>query len=247
MIFFIISTFIQASERDSKPIKKMHQSGFFYGFMLAHKNEIYQGVDDDFMALPVVGYKSDDLNILGPFISYNFFKSDFYEFSALMRYRYAGYKSSDSDNFKGMEDRNASLDIGLGFNYKVNNWSAKLDVVHDVIGSSNGLELKGNIGKTFYFGPIFVEPNLGLIYWDKSYVDYYYGVEAYESNSNRPEYAPNSTLNKKLGLNISTPIFFGGFTRLSIEQTWYGSEISKSPLTDSNNNLSAILTFSRFF
>jgi outer membrane protein len=244
---FLYSSIVQAEDELEKQPERKHQSGFFYGAMLGLNNEIYKGVDNDFTAFPVIGYRSDRFNFLGPFISYRLLKYGYYELNSNMRYRFAGYDESDSEVFNGMHDRDASLDLGLGLSYKQENWAGKFDVLHDVIGTSNGFELNSSIGKTFYFGPIFIEPNLGLSYWNNQYVDYYYGVEAFEVNSNRQEYKGDYALNKNLGLNISTPIFFGGFTRLSLEQTFYGSSIKKSPLTDTDTSFSLRLTFSRFF
>lgn len=249
-IFFLVS-FTHAEDGSDKnsersPERKP-QSGFFYGAMLGFNNEIYKGVDKDFTAFPVIGYRSDSFNFLGPLISYRLLKSGNYELKSIMRYRFAGYDDSDSDTFIGMNDRDASLDFGLGVSYKHDDWAAKFDVLHDVIGSSNGFELNGSIGKTFFFGPIFIEPNVAVSYWDNQYVDYYYGVEAYEANVNRLEYQGKYALNKKLGLNISTPIFLGGFTRLSLEQAFYATSISKSPLTDKDTSFRLRLTFSRFF
>jgi len=248
---FLLVSFTQAEDGSDKnsersPERK-HQSGFFYGAMLGFNNEIYKGVDSNFTAFPLVGYRSDRFNFLGPFISYRLLNSGNYELKSILRYRFAGYDDTDSDTFIGMDDRDSSLDLGLGISYKQEHWTAKFDVLHDVIGSSNGFELNGSIGKTFFFGPIFIEPNFGVSYWDNQYVDYYYGVEAYEANANRLEYQGKYALNKKLGLNISTPIFLGGFTRLSLEQAFYATSISKSPLTDKDTRFSLRLTFSRFF
>lgn len=226
---------------------RKHQSGFFYGAMLGYKTEIYKGVDNDFSAFPVVGYRSNNFNFLGPFISYRLLDHGPLEVNSILRYNFAGYDSSDSAFLNGMEDRDASLDLGIGLSYKKQHWAAKFDAQHDVIGNSNGFKLKASIGKTFYFGPIFVEPNLGLHYWDNQYVDYYYGVSVNEATSGREVYQGRYAINKKLGLNISTPIFFGGFTRLSLEQIWYDASIANSPLTDSDNSVNIRMTFSRFF
>ncbi len=243
----LISGFAYAEESSEKLTDRKPQSGFFYGAMLGFNNEIYQGVDNDFKAFPVIGYKSDRFNFLGPLISYTLLNVNHYALTSMMRYRFAGYDSSDSAIFEGMEDRKSSLDLGFGLSYKQDDWSTQIDVLHDVIGASNATEIKANIGRTFFWGPIFIEPNFGLSYWDNQYVDYYYGVEAEEATLEREFYTGKYSVNPKLGLNISTPIFFDGFSRLALEQTWYGSSVRRSPLAGKHANVSLRFTFSRFF
>ena len=253
-VFLLVSTFVYAEGYESKPTEIVHknsekkqQTGFFYGAMLAYKTDIYKGVNNDFMALPAIGYRGENINVLGPLVTYSLIKSEGIEFSSLLSYRFAGYDTSDSDVFNGMEDRDASLDFGFALSYKKDKWAARLGILHDIIGSSNGFEVAGSLGKTFYFGPIFVEPNVGVSYLDNQFVDYYYGVESFEATATRESYKGEFALNNKLGLNISTPIFFKGFTRLGLAHTWYDSSISNSPLTDDNSSFSARLTFTRFF
>lgn len=240
--------FENVTSMDSKkgPPRKP-QSGFFYGLLLGYKTEIYKGVDNDYSAFPVLGYRNDKVNFLGPFISYRLMQQDALEVTTLLRYNFAGYDSSDSTFLNGMDDRDPSLDFGLGLSYKEHHWTTKFNALHDVMGSSNGFELNASLGKTFYFGPIFIEPNVSLKYWDDQYVDYYYGVNSREAIAGRDAYFGRSALNKQLGLNISTPIFFGGFTRLTFEQVWYDNSISNSPLTDSDRSFNFRMTFSRFF
>lgn len=244
---FLISLVSKAEEMPQKPLAKKHESGFFYGAMLGLNTPIYRGVENDLLVVPVVGYKSDNFNFLGPMISYQFLGMGHYSFNAILRYNFSGYEESDSDIFSGMQDRDASLDFGFAVRYKKQNWAANVDIAHDVMNKSNGIVFKAGMGKTYYFGPIFVEPNVGLSYWDKQYVDYYYGVQANEARSDRAVYAGEYAVNQKLGINISTPILFGGFTRLSLEQIWYDASISNSPLTDTSKNVTIRMTFSKFF
>lgn len=249
--FFICSVFgysyAYAQDKDLGVKKRPTQYGFFYGVFAGYQQEIYKGLDNDLMALPAIGYRGEKLNILGPRISYKLFQQDELTLSALLQYRFAGYDASDSRFFDGMNDRDASLDAGFSFVYKQNDWSVSNTFSTDVLDNSNGSEINTQLGKTFYFGPIFVEPHIEVSYWDSHYVNYYYGVDELESSPQRNKYKGGSALNKKIGLNVSTPILFGGFTRLSINHTWYDSVISNSPLTESDSSFGARITFTRFF
>jgi outer membrane protein len=146
-----------------------------------------------------------------------------------------------------MEDRKPSLDFGLGMNYKKDSWKFEVSSSHDVLDRSNGAELSTKIGKTFRIGPVAIEPVIGLSYQDSKFVDYYYGVEASEANSSRPEYDGDAAINRTLGVTFSTAVFLGGFTRITIENEWLDSSLTDSPLTDTDTSLKLLYCFSRFF
>ena len=116
-----------------------------------------------------------------------------------------------------------------------------------IFNKSEGYEVKAKIGKAYRFGPVFFEPNLSINHLDKNHVDYYYGVRDFEVTQNRALYKGDSAINQSIGLSVSTPIFFGGFTQLAIDYTIYDSSITDSPLVDRDNNLSMRLLFSKFF
>jgi outer membrane protein len=84
-------------------------------------------------------------------------------------------------------------------------------------------------------------------YLDANHVDYYYGVAANEATTLRTAYEGKSAVNTSLGLTLAMPIFFGGFTSLSLNYNWVDSSISDSPLVDSDTSFSLTLIYSRFF
>ena len=92
-----------------------------------------------------------------------------------------------------------------------------------------------------------IEPKFGISYSDSKLVNYYYGVRPDEATAQRVAYKASGAVNYNAGFSLSTPIFFGGMTRLGIEHHWYGSSISDSPLTDRDKGLSAFLSWSTFF
>ena len=76
---------------------------------------------------------------------------------------------------------------------------------------------------------------------------YYYGVNKNEVNGNRAEHIGKSARNTGVGLSISTPVFFGGFTQLSLQRTWFSEEITDSPLVEDHGNITARLMYTRNF
>ena len=246
LILCLVSTVLIAQTEGQKA-KKSEQSGFLYGAALGIQREIYKDFDRRVVFFPIIGYSGEKLKVYGPFISYSVIKEGNFEFLAQAKPRFAGYNESDSDVFEGMEDRKPSIDFGLGLNYEKDHWKIEVSSLHDVLDRSNGTELNTKIGRTFRVGPVSIEPAIGLSYLDSKFVDYYYGVEASEANSNRPEYDGDAAINSTLGVTFGTPIFLGGFTRFAIENDWLDSSLTDSPLTDSDTNLRISLSFTNFF
>jgi len=227
--------------------KRLEPKGFLYGFGLGVKQELYKGYDRRVIPLPILGYRGDRLSVLGPFVSYDVLNQDGIKLSAQASPRFQGFDSSDSDVFIGMDERDFSFDAGLGVKYERNDWNVGLSSMFDVLNKSNGYELKASLGRAFKSGPIFYEPTISVSYLDANHVNYYYGVRDYEATTLRPAYKADSALNTTIGFSVATPIFFDGFTRLSVDYTLSDSNITDSPLVDTDNSLSLRLLFSRFF
>ena len=237
---------VMADERGAVR-ERLEPKGFLYGFGLGINQELYKGYDRRVIPLPILGYRGDRLSVLGPFISYDVFQQEGIKLAVQASPRFEGFDSSDSDIFVGMDERDFSFDAGLGLKYEQDDWNVGLSSMFDVLNKSDGYELKASLGRAFKSGPIFYEPSISVSYLDANHVNYYYGVGVHEVTSFRPAYETESAVNTTIGFSIATPIFFEGFTRLSIDYTWNDSSIADSPLVDTDTNLSLRLLYSRFF
>lgn len=227
--------------------KPKNTSGFLYGIGLSTNKEIYKGYDRRNLLLPIIGYKGEKLNIYGPFVSYEVLKFSNVKIVVQAAPRFQGFDDTDSFIFEGMADRKFSMDAGIGLNYKKNNWKISFSSMFDVLNRSNGIELTSAIAHTFRFGPYVIEPKITLGYLDSNHVDYYYGVDKEEVSQNRAEYIGKKALNTGIGLTIATHIFFGGYTQINLQRTWFASEITNSPLVENHSNLIVRLLFTRKF
>ena len=226
---------------------KIEPHGFIYGGAIAVRNEIYVGYDRRVILLPVLGYRGEKLRIFGPFVNYEAYREGAFGFDVILSPRFNGFSPSDSGIFAGMQERKLSLDLGLGVNWQRDNWKIQLSTRHDVLDRNNGREVRASLSRAYRFGWIFVEPSVGISFLDKRHVDYYYGVAESEAASFRPAYRGESALNSNLGVSISTPAFFNGFTRIGVDNVWFDSAISNSPLTAEDSSLSIYISFSKFF
>ncbi len=227
--------------------QRVEPTGFLYGAALGIRREIYKDFDRRVIPLPIIGYRGEKLQVYGPFVSYEFLEIGDFEISGLLSPRFNGFDESDSDVFEGMDDRKFSMDAGLGLRYEKLDWKVELSTRYDILDRSNGYEIIGKLGRVYRSGPVFIEPAIGLSYLDSSHVDYYYGVSDSEATPEREAFKGDEALNSTLGVSFITPLFFNGLTRLSIQNTWFDSSITDSPLTDSEAGLEYFIAFSKFF
>ncbi len=226
---------------------RLEPRGFIYGAALGIEREIYDGFERRVIPLPVLGYRGENLTVFGPFVSWEVLELGDIEFDIQLSPRFDGFDESDSDVFEGMQEREFSMDAGFGLGYERNDWKIELDSLYDALDRSNGREISVGIARAYRAGPVFIEPEIGLSYLDRRHVDYYFGVAESEATALRPAYDGDSALNTTLGITFFTPAFFGGLTRVGIENTWFDSSIADSPLTDSDSSLSIYIAFSKFF
>lgn len=226
---------------------RIEPTGFIYGGALGVRREIYIDYDRRVIPLPVIGYRGKKLRVFGPFVNYELARRGALGFDIRLSPRFGGFDESDSDIFNGMEDREFSMDLGLGMTWERNDWKLELNGLYDVLDRSNGREWSLGFGRAYRVGQIFLEPTIGISYVDSNHVDYYYGVDQTEATSFRPAYEGKSAINRNLGLSIVTPALFEGLTRIGLDYTWYDSAISDSPLTDADSSLGVFVAFSKFF
>ena len=222
-------------------------NGFLYGVGVGVNQEIYRGYSSRTIPLPILGYRGEKLSVYGPFVSYQLAELGNFSVSAKLAPRFDGFDSSDSTVFTGMAKRKDSLDGGIAVQLRQQDWLLEADTVFDLLGNSNGQESTLAVSYSYCFNAVVVEPKFAVSYADSDLVDYYYGVREDEAIAGRSAYSADGVLNYSAGLAVSTPLFFGGMTRLGIEHKWYGSSISDSPLTDRDTGLSAFISWSRFF
>ena len=247
LALLVFSTAAIADEDRGEAREKIERQGFVYGAGLVVKKEIYKGFDRRVIPLPTIGYRGEKLTVLAPFVSYDLAKFEAIKFSLRAAPRFQGFDDSDSDIFEGMEERRFSMDTGVGLRYAKNDWKVDIGAMFDVLNRSNGYELHSRLGRVFNYGPFFFEPKVTVSYVDAKHVDYYYGVASDEVNSFRSQYSGESTVNTSFDFSVSTPIFFGGFTSISVGRTWFGSGITDSPLVEDSSDYSFRIAFAKYF
>jgi outer membrane protein len=198
--------------------------------------------------IPIITYQGDNLAVMGPQATYSFYKNSHFNFSMGLKVNFEGYNESDSDFFNGMSDRKLTLEGGLEVQYNfMPKWNLKLDAYHDLLGINNGF--RSNLSVSRSFGPYKwkLTPSLGLRYESQNYVDYYYGVQESESNSERPEYHPDFSVIPYL--SCSWLRFWGEnwVSMVTVSGTYLDKEIQDSPLIEGDYSVSFVAAFAYRF
>ncbi len=136
---------------------------------------------------------------------------------------------------EGLHPRKKGFFLGSIIKYKI----FELISYNDFF-TNKGLNIKANLAPEFYLSLDFkFKPQIFLQYWDKEYVDYYFGVNSDEANSGISNYEGKSTLN--VGINLELMHFVGNWTyveNLGIKS--FGDGVSSSPTVNSKNDIQFI-------
>ena len=248
LLILLLTTHIsQAQENSEAPSARPGMpQGFIYGAGVSYQQQIYKGFDQRTIAIPLLGYVGEKLNVFGPFISYSLVKNQNWNFDLNLSPRFNGFDEDDSEFFQGLEERKDSLDAGFTAKYKQNQWSYQFKALADVLSRSSGTDLEFNIARKFKLNALTIEPSVAINQLDQNMTDYYYGLPSEEATASRGFYKGSSSTNKSLKLSISHPIPIG-LIRLDLDNTWYGSGIADSPLVDEDKAFGARLFFIGFF
>jgi len=147
-----------------------------------------------------------------------------------------GYDASDSVMLKGMDDRDASFNVGLKLHTRTPIGSFVLSGAYDVIGKHDGFE-----GSLMYTNLIplsgtklRIYPEVGLSYWSGKVSDYYFGVDSDEIDVGlgRTAYDVDDTTNFFLGYRMEYPLSRKWGLTHSLRSTWYDDDILDSPIVE---------------
>ena len=210
----------------------------------------YAGEDTRVAGIPVVWWQEEYFFARGLKAGAIIGKTDEYEYNVFMSPRLLGYDSGDSDALSGMEDRDWSVDMGIGMLYKPKSIEgAELDFsfAHDVLNEHEGYDFKLKASKLFDFTPFFIKPSIGIEWQSKELVDYYYGVRPSEARVGRPAYSGNSAVNLLTSCDFYLALSEEWLIVSTIGFYFLDSDIRKSPIVDEDYTISGIIGITRMF
>lgn len=203
----------------------------------------YKGVSSVTMPLPDIELTYKSAFIEGINMGYNVYDTKTLQVGVILLPVLAGYKGKDSNDLKGMDNRNMSLEGGLRMKYNFENSFLSGTVSRDVSGTTDGYTVNAA-----YNYILFETRNSGLsLYAGAEYLsdkksNYYYGVKDKEATFARPSYHADGALNPFIGL---TQIFAFSETWsiiANVEYKRFDSTIYKSPIVDDHYQVAGYLS-----
>lgn len=162
----------------------------------------------------------------------------------MIRGRLDGYKSSDSDQLSGMEERKYALDGGIKLAYQYKNiGSFSIGALTDISGVHKGHEFSTEYSRAHFFDKSTLIPFVSIRLQDKKLASYYYGVKENETLPNRAAYLPSSALNCEIGARYIYAIDQKSSVVAIISYTALDDKITKSPIVDKNGIAKAAIFY----
>jgi len=214
------------------------------GLGVLHQDKPYDGYDDDEKTkpVPVILYEGENFFVRGSNLGWKFIDTNGLELSLVGQYLADGYDSSDSDNLRGMDDRDPSFGVGGQAIWNPDALGFKLSAVTDVTDNSDGQQVVGELFYKYRSDALMIQPSAGFVWQSDDYNDYYYGVKNSEAVPGRPAYSADDDFNYRMGAvaiyqQKTSPWMYAAGMRY----TFFSDEIKDSPIVDEDGEFTAFI------
>ncbi len=122
-------------------------------------------------------------------------------FDVFLSHRFEGFPYDRiPTSLSGMTAREPGLDLGVSYRIGGDWGAVYAEALHDVLGGSNGKELRVGYDYEWRSGRLSLRPQLSASLRDANLNDYYYGVRPGEATALRAAYQPGAGVNGQLAL-----------------------------------------------
>ncbi len=200
-------------------------------------------INADWMAYPApfFAHEDDSLSLWNMTDGYPLLMGKGWSIGPVIRPRFQGYDEDDGSALWGMDDRNWSIDAGIGAWWTTKIGCFGLSGVTDMLGRHKGQELEFSY-KVFYrlAGFDFI-PSVGMRWKSQDLVDYYYGVRASEAMAGRPAYKGENALDPFVRLTMRRRLTERWSLLAFAQYEWLDDEIRSSPVVDTDYDASLMV------
>lgn len=250
---FILLSAISFSE-DGGRVKESKYK-FSLGAMVGHGSKLYKIEKDKVNYIPFISLESEDLYIRGTEFGYKhrlnsrLVLTGFSQLFGGIQLQGVGgaigavqLDNSDmEDGYKGIDDRDTQVEVGLKLDYDTKFKDVKLQ--GELRGGERGGAGKISAMRTFKItNKLFVVPQVSFSLLDENLIDYYFGISEDEVNDSR-----NNKINKAYDINkFAYASAIGGSVSYNFNPEWsifgltelqyVSNEIGDSPIVDNRVN-----------
>ena len=197
-----------------------------WGVGVVNRNLNYKETESETNIAPYIFGGYGPVSIEANRAAISFYRDGTFFASVVGQLRTHQYRNADDNpDFASLGDRDRAIELGAQVGARLPaGFFTRLALLQDVSGAHKSHEWDLQLYRRDAFGPVRLLTTVGILYQDKKLVNYYYGT---------PDYQPGNAFGAELELIATYPVgdwgIFAG-TRSYI----YDSEVSNSPLTDSN-------------
>lgn len=202
------------------------------GLLVSGEVSPYRGVGNQWKVWPVLQFENARVRLAGPSLDLKLHDQGPLALALRARYADTGYVASDSASLAGMAERKNSIWLGAKVDWRDPAAQLSAEWLADASGHSKGQQLKLVAERAMQVSVVGVVPRLGLVWQDRKYVDYHFGVSAAEALAARPAYAGKAALSAEIGVRLLHRLAPQQSVFMDLSATALGSSIKDSPLVD---------------
>ncbi len=157
----------------------------------------YVGADNQTRVIPLLEIESGRFYFRGITAGYRLVDEERFSLEVIGRAQLGGYEAKDSAFLAGMEERRATMELGLAASWRFGRFALEGTAAADALGRSDGSQLGLDLtwSKILGRGKGGVFPAIGLVWQSADFVDYYAGVRPAEARPGRPRYEGRAAVN----------------------------------------------------
>ena len=212
------------------------------GFGVGFDKSPLRDFDDEVDPLPLVLYESRHVSVFGARIDYKLPSYGPLQLRLRARYSGDGYEAKDSPYLAGMEERKGGVWLGGAATWR-NGATSLAGEFTAATGDAEGKRFKLELNREFRSGAVTITPRIGAEWYDKDYVDYYYGVRAGEARPDRRAYSGDSSQAIEAGVRFGYAYQRRHNFFVDVSAKSLGSEIKDSPLVERSTESSIKLGY----
>jgi MipA family protein len=202
------------------------------GLLVSGEVSPYRGVGNQWKVWPLLQFENARVRLAGPSLDLKLHDQGALALALRARYADTGYEASDSASLAGMAERKNSIWLGAKVDWRDPAVQLSAEWLADASGHSKGQQLKLVAEHAMQVGVVGVVPRLGMVWQDRKYVDYHFGVSATEALAGRPAYAGKAALSTEVGVRVLHRLAPQQSVFMDLSATALGSSIKDSPLVD---------------
>jgi outer membrane protein len=199
------------------------------GLGVLSEDEGYRGIGRETEAIPVFYVDYGRFRLFGPQADFRLLGDRQTNLRLRADFRFDGFEAQDGAVFEGMRERKGSASVGLAGQTALPFGQLSFDLVR-AVNHSKGIRGGVTYAYPLKRGALTLMPKIGLEYFDKRHVDYYYGVRADEATAARPQYIGRGSVNVDAGVDFQYDLAQNHTLLWTVKYRRFGSAIKDSPL-----------------